>query len=73
MATWTFRPENYFLPGALQDHAGDGARNPTGSVAEIRHYLAAGVDAFFTDDPAYIFAAFAVATVSVYTAIKLKQ
>jgi len=52
VATWTFRPENHFLPGALQDHAGDGARNPTGSVAEIRHYLAAGVDAFFTDDPA---------------------
>lgn len=52
VATWTFRPENHFLPASLQDHAGDGARNPAGSVAEIRHYLAAGVDAFFTDDPA---------------------
>ena len=29
-----------------------GARNPVGSVAEIRRYLALGLDAFFTDDPA---------------------
>ncbi len=28
------------------------ARNPQGSVAEIRAYLQAGIDAFFTDDPA---------------------
>ena len=52
VGTWTFRPENRFLPADLRDGAGDGARNPAGSVAEIRRYLAAGVDAFFTDDPA---------------------
>ena len=28
------------------------ARNPDGSVAEMRAYLATGIDAFFTDDPA---------------------
>lgn len=52
VSTWTFRPENYFLPSDLRDSAGDAARNPAGSVAEIRRYLAAGIDAFFTDDPA---------------------
>lgn len=52
VGTWTFRPENHFLPGEFRDGAGDGARNPVGSQAEIRRYLAAGVDAFFTDDPA---------------------
>ncbi len=49
---WTFRPENYFLPRDMQDTAGPAARNPAGSVAEIRAYLAAGIDGFFTDDPA---------------------
>ena len=49
---WTMRPENSFLPRNLRDGAGDDARNPKGSVAEIGAYLAAGVDAFFTDDPA---------------------
>jgi glycerophosphoryl diester phosphodiesterase len=52
VGTWTFRPENHFLATDFRDGAGDGARNPAGSVAEIRSYLAAGVDAFFTDDPA---------------------
>ena len=34
------------------DDKGDAARNPAGSVAEMRRYLATGLDAFFTDDPA---------------------
>ena len=52
VGTWTFRPENRFLAADFRDAAADGARNPAGSVAEIRRYIAAGVDAFFTDDPA---------------------
>jgi glycerophosphoryl diester phosphodiesterase len=40
------------LAADFRDAAGEGARNPAGSIAEIQHYLAAGVDAFFTDDPA---------------------
>ncbi|HEX8446015.1 MAG TPA: glycerophosphodiester phosphodiesterase [Sphingomonas sp.] len=49
---WTFRPENRFLAADFRDDAGDDARNPTGSIAEIRRYVAAGIDGFFTDDPA---------------------
>ena len=49
---YTFRPENHFLPTNLRDANGDGARNEAGSIAEIHAYLAAGIDAFFTDDPA---------------------
>ncbi|MCJ2180653.1 glycerophosphodiester phosphodiesterase family protein [Novosphingobium album (ex Hu et al. 2023)] len=52
VCSWTFRPENHFLPANLRDGDGDGARNPQGSMAEIRAYLDAGLDAFFTDDPA---------------------
>ena len=52
VGTWTLRPENHFLPPKLRDGAGDGARNPQGSIAEMRRYIAAGIDAFFTDDPA---------------------
>ena len=52
VGTWTFRPENHFLPAELHDGGGDGMRNPQGSLAEIRRYLAAGIDGFFTDDPA---------------------
>jgi glycerophosphoryl diester phosphodiesterase len=52
VGTWTFRPENRFIAGDFRNGAGDGARNPAGSVAEMRRYLAAGIDAFFTDDPA---------------------
>jgi glycerophosphoryl diester phosphodiesterase len=52
VGTWTFRPENYFLAADFRDGAGPGARNPAGSIAEIRRYLAEGLDAFFTDDPA---------------------
>ena len=50
--TWTFRPENLFLAGDFKDGQGEAARNVAGSVAEIRRYVAAGIDGFFTDDPA---------------------
>jgi glycerophosphoryl diester phosphodiesterase len=49
---YTFRPENHFLAADFRNDAGDAARNEAGSVAEIRAYLATGIDAFFTDDPA---------------------
>ncbi|WP_076068376.1 glycerophosphodiester phosphodiesterase [Sphingomonas montana] len=49
---WTFRPENRFLAADFRDGAGENARNPAGSIAEIRRYLATGIDGFFTDDPA---------------------
>lgn len=48
---WTLRPENYFLPADLRDGE-PGQRNEAGSIAEMRRYLDAGIDAFFTDDPA---------------------
>ena len=50
--TWTFRPENRFLAADFRNGDGDNARNVAGAVAEIRRYLAAGIDGFFTDDPA---------------------
>lgn len=49
---YTFRPENHFLPVDFRDDNGDDARNDAGSIAEIRRYLAEGLDGFFTDDPA---------------------
>jgi glycerophosphoryl diester phosphodiesterase len=49
---YTFRPENHFLPTNLRSGDGDAARNEAGSLEEIRAYLDAGIDAFFTDDPA---------------------
>ena len=52
VCTWTFRPENKFLPRDFRNGAGENARNPEGSVDEIRRYVEAGVDAIFTDDPA---------------------
>ena len=48
---YTFRPENHFQPSNLRKGA-DSARNAEGSIAEMRAYLATGIDAFFTDDPA---------------------
>ncbi|WP_242011589.1 glycerophosphodiester phosphodiesterase [Acetobacter fallax] len=50
--SYTCRPENLFLPAQLRSDAGPDARNEAGSVAEIRRYLAMGLDGFFTDDPA---------------------
>lgn len=49
---YTFRPENQFLAADFHEGSEPGQRNAEGSVAEIRAYLAAGIDAFFTDDPA---------------------
>jgi glycerophosphoryl diester phosphodiesterase len=49
---YTFRPENFFLPTQLQTPGADELRSESGAVAEIRRYLAAGIDGFFTDDPA---------------------
>jgi glycerophosphoryl diester phosphodiesterase len=51
VGTWTFRPENRFLAGDFRDEAGESARNPAGSIAEIRRYIKEGLDGFFTDDP----------------------
>ena len=48
---YTFRPENQFLAADFRNDAGANARNPDGSVAEIRRYIAEGIDGFFTDDP----------------------
>jgi glycerophosphoryl diester phosphodiesterase len=49
---WTLRPENVFLPQGLRKAP---ASDPTvrgDSMAEIIAYLRAGIDGFFTDDPA---------------------
>lgn len=51
VVVYTFRPENPFLPAALRQGA-ETARNPEASVAEMRVFLQAGIDALFTDDPA---------------------
>ena len=51
VVVYTFRPENPFLPTALRQGA-ETARNPEASVAEMRVFLQAGIDALFTDDPA---------------------
>ena len=48
---WTFRPENAFLPRSLWRGDDPATRHEQGSLAEIRAHLAAGIDAFFTDDP----------------------
>ena len=52
VGTWTFRPENRFIAADFRTGANGDARNEDGSIAEIRQYLRAGVDAFFTDDTA---------------------
>ncbi len=49
---WTFRPENRFLATDYRNDGGENARNEEGSIAEIRRYIATGIDGFFTDDPA---------------------
>ena len=51
VVVYTFRPENPFLPPAMRQGV-ENARNPEASVAEMREYLKAGIDALFTDDPA---------------------
>lgn len=49
--TWTFRPENRFLAADFRDGKGENARNAAGSVAEMKRYIDAGIDGFFSDDP----------------------
>jgi glycerophosphoryl diester phosphodiesterase len=50
--SWTFRPEDPFLPASLRSAGGTAStRNETGSITEIQEYLRAGLDGFFTDDP----------------------
>jgi glycerophosphoryl diester phosphodiesterase len=45
-----FRPENNFLAAEFRNGARETARNPEGSIAEIRRYMDAGIDGFFSDD-----------------------
>ena len=52
VVVWTFRPENAFLPADLRGGEGPNARHEVGSLEEMRRFIAAGVDGFFTDDPA---------------------
>lgn len=47
---WTFRPENYFLPA--EHRRGDDPRLAGNGVAEIRAFLAAGIDGLFSDSTA---------------------
>lgn len=49
---YTFRPENKFIAKNFWHGTDPKTFNEAGSVAEIRAYLDAGIDAFFTDDPA---------------------
>jgi glycerophosphoryl diester phosphodiesterase len=49
---YTFRPENFFQAKNFWQGSDPKTFNASGSVAEIRAYLDAGIDAFFTDDPA---------------------
>jgi glycerophosphoryl diester phosphodiesterase len=49
---WTLRPENLYLPPAWRCGSDPAARCEAGSVREMRALIDAGVDAFFTDDPA---------------------
>jgi glycerophosphoryl diester phosphodiesterase len=49
---YTFRPENHFQAKNFWQGGDPKTFNEAGSIAEIRAYLAAGIDAFFTDDPA---------------------
>jgi glycerophosphoryl diester phosphodiesterase len=49
---WTFRPENPFLPASLRAPDVNSPSQRGNLVAEITAYLDAGLDGFFTDDPA---------------------
>ncbi|SFS16674.1 glycerophosphoryl diester phosphodiesterase [Dyella sp. OK004] len=49
---YTFRPENHFQAKNFWQGSDPKSFNEAGSIAEMRAYLDAGVDAFFTDDPA---------------------
>ena len=49
---WTLRPENAFLPSGLKKAPATDGTVRGDSVGEITAYLRAGIDGFFTDDPA---------------------
>ena len=49
---YTFRPENEFLAKNFWQGNDPRARNNAGMIHQLRAYLDAGIDAFFTDDPA---------------------
>lgn len=49
---YTFRPENLFLPPALQRGETMRSSDRGDAAAEIMLFLHAGIDGFFTDDPA---------------------
>jgi len=49
---WTFRPENRFLAADFRSNGPETARHEAGSIAEMKRYIATGIDGFFTDDPA---------------------
>lgn len=49
---YTFRPENSFLPRSLRAPGDDATRNPAGMERELQTFIGAGIDGFFTDDPA---------------------
>ena len=49
---WTLRPENAFLPAGLKKAPATDGTVRGDSVGEITAYLRAGIDGFFTDDPA---------------------
>ena len=46
---WTFRRENQFLPVEFRSSADPNA--PGDLISEIRAFLDAGMDGFFTDNP----------------------
>ncbi|MFA5684844.1 MAG: glycerophosphodiester phosphodiesterase family protein [Lysobacteraceae bacterium] len=49
---YTFRPENHFLAPAFRDGDDPARIHRPGAVAELQGFLKAGIDGFFTDDPA---------------------
>jgi glycerophosphoryl diester phosphodiesterase len=53
--TWTFRPENHFLPADLKSSKKDIDKHVVGdgSVLEIQAFLKAGLDGFFSDASYY--------------------
>ncbi|MFC5512685.1 glycerophosphodiester phosphodiesterase [Massilia jejuensis] len=50
--TWTLRPENPFLPVSMRRPDVTSLSQRGDGVGEITAYLKAGIDGFFTDDPA---------------------
>ncbi len=52
VVAYTFRPENYFLGRDYRGNGSDASRHEAGSIRQLRDYVALGLDAFFTDDPA---------------------